>query len=50
MVNDMTRRDPQKKVDAIRALILADIIRKNYLEELLENSKSKKDKVSKKRR
>jgi hypothetical protein len=46
----MTRRDPQKKVDAIRALILADIIRKNYLEELLENSKSKKDKVSKKRR
>lgn len=47
MVVDMVHSKVQRRVDKLRGLILAEILRKNYLEELLENSRSKRKKTGK---
>jgi hypothetical protein len=40
----MTHSKGKTAVDKIRALILAEVLRNNYLEELLKNGKSAEDK------
>ena len=47
MAGSLGRSKPWKEVDEVRAMILAEIIRKNYLEELQENNPTAKDKAEK---
>ena len=50
MVSDMAGSESGRGVDDVRALILADILRKNYLEQLLENDRKTKYRASEKKR
>jgi len=45
----MARHESWRRVDEVRALILAAIIKKEYLEGLLENSQSKNDQTLKRK-
>lgn len=45
VVCNMTHSKSGRGIDRVRALILAEVLRNNYLEELLGNGKSAEDKT-----